>query len=74
MSRLSVSTRGLAAVLLYYDGRRCLVNSLRALIQVRDGRCWTLGLPRDVTEIVTTFTDDLWEEGLCEQILGVTSN
>ena len=29
-------TRGLVAVLLYHDGRRSIVSSLRSLVQVRD--------------------------------------
>ena len=36
-------TRGLVAVLLYHDGRRSLVASLRSLIQAREGVAWTLG-------------------------------
>lgn len=37
-------TRGLVAVLLYWDGKRCIANSLRALIQSRQGKTWTLEL------------------------------
>ena len=37
-------TRGLVAVLLYHDGRRCLVSALRSLIQAREGVAWTLGI------------------------------
>ena len=37
-------TRGLVAVLLYWDGKRCIANSLKALIQSRRGKTWTLEL------------------------------
>lgn len=37
-------TRGLVAVLLYWDGKRCIANSLRTLIQSRRGKTWTLEL------------------------------
>lgn len=63
-------TRGLVAVLLYYDGRRSIVNSLRALIQSRDGRTWTLGLSSEIVSMTTSFTDQLVEEGLVDKILG----
>lgn len=55
-------TRGLVAVLLYYDGRRALVNSLRTLVQVTEGRTWTLGLNTDVVATVTNYTNGLKEE------------
>ena len=37
-------TRGLVAVLLYWDGKLCVANSLRALIQSRHGKTFTLNL------------------------------
>ena len=43
VSRFPGLTRGLVAVLLYHDGRRCLVSALRSLIQAREGVAWTLG-------------------------------
>ncbi|XP_064463706.1 nuclear pore complex protein Nup205-like [Ornithodoros turicata] len=55
-------TRGLVAVLLYYDGRRALVNALRTLVQVTEGRTWTLGLNTDIVATVTKYTDGLKEE------------
>lgn len=66
--RLSFLARGLAAVLLYYDGRRCFINSLRALIQSRKGRYWTLDLAPEITDLATKYTDDLWNEGLRDQL------
>ena len=62
-------TRGLVAVLLYYDGRRSLVTSLRSLIQAREGVLWTLGLSSMVTSVVTPFTDYLLQNGLVDNIL-----
>lgn len=63
-------TRGLVAVLLFYDARRCLVESLRTLIQARRGRAWEVDLPEEVTRVVQTFTDSLWESELPKKILG----
>ena len=62
-------TRGLVAVLLYYDGKRNLVTSLRSLIQAREGVSWTLGLGSNVVSLVTNFTDDLMQNGLVDTIL-----
>lgn len=65
-------SRGLVAVLLYYDGRRNLVTSLRSLIQAREGISWTLGLSSNVVALVTNFTDSLFKnnpDGLVEKIL-----
>lgn len=58
-------TRGLVAVVLYHDGRRCLVSALRTLIQSREGITWTLGLYEDLTQLATKFTDELLEQGTC---------
>ncbi len=57
------------AVLIYYDGRKTLVQCLRTLMQGREGVTWTLELNEEITEIVTAFTDQLVEEGLVEKIL-----
>uniref|UniRef100_T1JB70 Partial AB-hydrolase lipase domain-containing protein n=1 Tax=Strigamia maritima TaxID=126957 RepID=T1JB70_STRMM len=62
-------TRGLVAVLLYYDGRQSLVASLRALIQAREGRTWTLGLSNEMVNLSTKYTNQLLEEGLFRKIL-----
>ena len=63
-------TRGLVAVLLYYDGRKSLVQSLRTLIQGRSGLNWTLELPEEIAELVQEFTDQLLDDGLVGKILG----
>lgn len=56
-------TRGLVAVLLYHDGRRCLVSALKTLIQSREGITWTMGLNEDLPQLATKFTDELLHEG-----------
>ena len=64
-------TRGLVAVLLYYDGQRSLVNSLRTLLQSREGRMWTMELSPELASLVNTYTDQLINrDGLVNKILG----
>ena len=63
-------TRGLVAVILYYDGRTSIVNSLRTLVQAREGRTFTLGLSEDLVSTATKFTDQLMAEGLTTKVLG----
>ena len=62
-------SRGLVAVLLYYDGRRNLVTSLRSLIQARDGVSWSLNLSSNIVSLVTSYTDDLFGSGLFTKIM-----
>ncbi|XP_022111764.1 nuclear pore complex protein Nup205-like [Acanthaster planci] len=62
-------TRGLVAVLLYYDGRRSVINALQLLIQSRKGRTWTLELEDEVSDLTTRFTDELIRDGLMRKIL-----
>ncbi|KAL7982496.1 hypothetical protein Chor_010094, partial [Crotalus horridus] len=66
-------TRGLVAVLLYWDGKRCIANSLRTLIQSRRGKTWTLELSPELVSITTQFTDELMEQGLTHKILTLVS-
>uniref|UniRef100_A0A8D2L072 Nucleoporin 205 n=1 Tax=Varanus komodoensis TaxID=61221 RepID=A0A8D2L072_VARKO len=66
-------TRGLVAVLLYWDGKRCIANSLRTLIQSRRGKTWTLELSPELVSITTHFTDELMEQGLTHKILTLVS-
>lgn len=60
--------RGLVAVLLYYDGRKSLVQSLRYLVQARTGVQWSVNLKPDVEKFITTYTDQLMEGGLFNRI------
>ena len=64
-------SRGLVAVLLYHEERKCLVYSLRSLIQAREGASWTLGLTDEMNRLITDFTDDLLQSGLTEKILSL---
>ncbi|KYO17521.1 nuclear pore complex protein Nup205 [Alligator mississippiensis] len=67
-------TRGLVAVLLYWDGKRCISNSLRALVQSRRGKTWTLELSPELVSMTTRFTDELMEQGLTQKILTLVSH
>ncbi|XP_065812644.1 nuclear pore complex protein Nup205 [Labrus bergylta] len=66
-------TRGLVAVLLYWDGKRCVANSLRTLIQSRQGKTFTLDLSGELVAYTTCFTDELMSQGLTKRILTLVS-
>ncbi|XP_069822932.1 nuclear pore complex protein Nup205 [Dendropsophus ebraccatus] len=66
-------TRGLVAVLLYWDGKRCIANSLCTLIQSRKGKTFTMDLSPEVEYMTTRFTDDLMDSGLTQKILTLVS-
>ncbi|KAF7225262.1 nuclear pore complex protein Nup205 isoform X4 [Nothobranchius furzeri] len=66
-------TRGLVAVLLYWDGRLCVANSLRTLIQSRHGKTFTLDLNDELVALTTRFTDELMSRGLTKRILALVS-
>ena len=66
-------TRGLISVLLYYDARRSLVNSLKVLVQARKGLSWTVDTSQEVVSLITKYTDKLLDKGLVEQIVGLLS-
>ncbi|XP_023681691.2 nuclear pore complex protein Nup205 isoform X1 [Paramormyrops kingsleyae] len=66
-------TRGLVAVLLYWDGKRCVANSLRSLIQSRHGKTFTLDLSAELVSLTTRFTDELMRQGLARRILTLVS-
>uniref|UniRef100_H3AAJ8 Uncharacterized protein n=1 Tax=Latimeria chalumnae TaxID=7897 RepID=H3AAJ8_LATCH len=66
--------RGLVAILLYWDGKRCIANSLRSLIQSRRGKTWTLELGSvELVSMTTKFTDELMEHELTQKILRLVS-
>ncbi|KAF4101210.1 nuclear pore complex protein Nup205 isoform X1 [Onychostoma macrolepis] len=67
-------TRGLVTVLLYWDGKRCVANSLRSLIQSRHGKTFTLDLSPELVNLTTRFTDELMAQGLTKQILNLISD
>ncbi|CAL8262242.1 unnamed protein product [Merluccius merluccius] len=66
-------TRGLVAVLLYWDGKLCVANSLRSLIQSRQGKTFTLELSGELVALTTRFTDELMSQGLTKRILTLVS-
>ncbi|XP_041441814.1 LOW QUALITY PROTEIN: nuclear pore complex protein Nup205 [Xenopus laevis] len=66
-------TRGLVAILLYWDGKSCMADSLLHLIQARKGKTFTLNHSPEVVSMVTRFTDDLMEQGLTNKILTLIS-
>uniref|UniRef100_A0A8D3C189 Nucleoporin 205 n=1 Tax=Scophthalmus maximus TaxID=52904 RepID=A0A8D3C189_SCOMX len=66
-------TRGLVAVLLYWDGKLCVANSLRTLIQSRHGKTFTLDLSGELVALTTRFTDELMSQGLTTRILTLVS-
>nr|XP_020459940.1 nuclear pore complex protein Nup205-like [Monopterus albus] len=66
-------TRGLVAVLLYWDGKLCVSNSLRTLIQSRHGKTFTLDLSGELVALTTRFTDELMSQGLTKRILTLVS-
>ncbi|KAM4746874.1 nuclear pore complex protein Nup205 [Rhinophrynus dorsalis] len=66
-------TRGLVAVLLYWDGKSCIANSLCTLIQARKGKTFTMELSPELVSMATQFTDDLMEQGLTNKILTLVS-
>lgn len=44
-------SRGLVAVLLYYDGRKAIACTLRDMFQVVSGVSWSTELPREVSPV-----------------------
>ncbi|XP_051886493.1 nuclear pore complex protein Nup205 [Pristis pectinata] len=69
LPRFPGMTRGLVAILLYWDGKRCMALSLRSLIQSRQGKTWTLELGSELVSMTTRFTDELMEQGLTQKVL-----
>ncbi|XP_043228757.1 nuclear pore complex protein Nup205-like [Amphibalanus amphitrite] len=62
-------TRGLVAILLYYDGRRALVTALKTLVQARKGISWTTDLPENISIMITKYTDEILEENMLNKLL-----
>lgn len=61
--------RGLVAILLYYDGRKTLVTTLKQLFQARQGISWCIDAPQDVTTLITAYTDKLVASGILNKII-----
>ncbi|XP_031788663.1 nuclear pore complex protein Nup205 isoform X2 [Nasonia vitripennis] len=62
-------TRGLTAILLYYDGRKALTATLKTLVQARAGHSWMLDIPLALTKQITEYTNRMQEDGLLDRIL-----
>ncbi|KAJ0180868.1 hypothetical protein K1T71_002953 [Dendrolimus kikuchii] len=61
--------RGLIAVLLYYDGRRALVQALKELCMARDGVCWRINAREEIINYVSRYVDQLVSDGLVGKVL-----
>lgn len=66
--------RGLVAILLYYDGRKTLVTTLKELFQARDGVSWCIETSPEITELITTYTDNLVNDGVLLKIIQLLEN
>lgn len=62
-------TRGLVAVLLYYDGRKAIVSALRTLVQSRRGISWAVEASDHVVSYITNYTQELLDNGIISKIL-----
>ena len=51
-----------------------MVASLRTLIQAREGVSWSLGLTQATVNFVTSFTDELFADGLVKKILDLINS
>ncbi|XP_063547589.1 nuclear pore complex protein Nup205 [Cydia strobilella] len=60
---------GLLAVLLYYDGRRALLQALKDTLTARDGVCWSTNAREDIVKYVTRYVDQLIRDGLLGGVL-----
>ncbi|XP_045453305.1 nuclear pore complex protein Nup205 [Melitaea cinxia] len=63
-SRRPGLARGLLAVLLYYDGKRALVQALRELVMARDGVSWSIPAREEVVSYVSRYVSALAADGL----------
>lgn len=61
--------RGLVAILLYYDGRKTLVATLKQLFQACQGHAWCCDAPFEVTNLVTEYCNSLVADGILLKII-----
>ncbi len=66
-------TRGLTAILLYYDSKKSIVNTLKLLLVARTGRTWILDdtMPSELTKLINDYTSRLIYDGLIVNLLSV---
>ncbi|KAL0280136.1 UNVERIFIED_CONTAM: hypothetical protein PYX00_001520 [Menopon gallinae] len=62
-------TRGLVAVILYYDGRKSLTLALQSLVSARKGFNFSLNCSEAIIDYVTEYTDELMKDGLIPRLL-----
>jgi nuclear pore complex protein Nup205 len=64
-------TRGLTAILLYYDSKKSIVNTLKLLLMARSGRTWILDdtMPAELTKLINDYTNRLIYDGLILNLL-----
>ncbi|KAH9283133.1 Nuclear pore complex protein [Echinococcus granulosus] len=69
-SHSSGLSRAALAITLYFDAYCALAESLNAIIKRRIGRIPMSNPPsRDVENIISSFTEDLWQTGLLKNLL-----
>ncbi|XP_050663586.1 nuclear pore complex protein Nup205 [Leptidea sinapis] len=61
--------RGLLAVILYYDGRRALIQALRELVMAREGVSWSINVREEIVSYVSRYVDQLIADGLLGSVL-----
>lgn len=54
--------RGLVAILLYYDGRKAVVNSIRDIFQITSGVSWVPESPKKLVSLVSSFSQELVDD------------
>jgi len=62
-------SRGPIAILLYYDSRKSLLNSIKLLVQAKNGRSWSTKLNREIQKLIDSFVDDLKVDGIVSRCL-----
>ncbi|KAL1493157.1 hypothetical protein ABEB36_011268 [Hypothenemus hampei] len=67
-------SRGLVAVLIYYDSRKALLTTLLYLVQARHGVQWTVNIKPDISRFLTEYTDQLMDAGIFKRILDLIAS
>lgn len=65
--------RGLVAILLYYDGRKTLITTLKQLFQACQGHSWCCEAPAEVTNLITEYTNTLVSDGILMKMIELLS-
>lgn len=71
MSKYPGLTRGVVAILLYYDARSAICDTLCLLAQSREGNTWELKAPKEFSKVIAAFMDQLISCNLISTILGI---